>query len=312
MPLHPQARAFIDQVAPPGAPGLHQLDLPVPEIRNLVITMFTATQTAAPIAVGRVEERTVPGPAGAIPVRVYTPAGTGPFPVLVYFHGGGWVICNLDTHDRACRLLTTTVGCIVVSVDYRLAPEHPFPAAAEDCYAAAKYVASHAAEFGGDPARVAIGGDSAGGNLTAVVAQMARNKGGPKLVHQLLIYPVTDAAMDTTSYRENAEGYFLTTEMMAWFWNHYVPSKADRSSPYASPLRASDLTGLPPATVLTAEFDPLRDEGEAYAARLHDAKVPVTAVRYDGMIHGFFGNPLFDDAKRALDDAATALAAAFR
>jgi len=312
MPLHPQARAFIDQVAPPGSPGLHELDLPVSEVRNLVITMFTATQTGEPVAVGSVAERTVPGPAGPIPVRVYTPAGNGPFPVLVYFHGGGWVICNLDTHDRACRLLTAAIGCVVVSVDYRLAPEHPFPAAAEDCYAAAKYVAAHAAEFGGDPARVAIGGDSAGGNLTAVVAQMARNKGGPKLVHQLLIYPVTDAAMETPSYRENAEGYFLTTEMMAWFWQHYVPSKADRSSPYASPLRASDLTGLPPATVLTAEFDPLRDEGEAYAARLHDAKVPVTAVRYDGMIHGFFGNPLFDDARRALEDAAAALKAAFR
>jgi acetyl esterase len=314
MPLHPQARAFIDQVAPSGAPGLDELPLPVTDLRQLVVTMFTATQAGPPIEVARVEDRSIPGPAGPIPVRVYTPQpGDGPFPVLVYFHGGGWVICNLDTHDATCRGLAKTAGCVVVSVDYRLAPEHRFPAAAEDCYAAAKYVVEHAAEFGGDPKRVAIGGDSAGGNLTAVVAQMARDKGGPRLVHQLLIYPATDAMLNTTSMRENATGYFLTTTLMEWFWNHYAPTEAERQNPYASPLRAADLRGLPPATVLTAEFDPLRDEGEAYAAKLSEAGVPVRLTRYDGMIHGFFGNlHQFDDAERALDEAAAALRASFR
>jgi len=314
MPLHPQARAFIDQFAPPGAPGLDELPVPVSEIRQLVLTMFGATQGGTPVAMAKVEDRTVPGPAGAIPVRVYTPeGGDGPFPLLVYFHGGGWVICNVDTHDVPCRALAKAAGCVVVSVDYRLAPEHPFPAAADDCYAAAAYVAGHAAEFRGDARRVAIGGDSAGGNLTAVVAQMARDKGGPRFVHQLLVYPVTDGSLETPSMRENATGYFLTTRMMHWFWNHYAPTAADRANPYASPLRARDLRGLPPATVFTAEFDPLRDEGEIYAAKLQEAGVPVRQVRYDGMIHGFFGMlDQFDDAKRAVDEAATALRSAFR
>jgi acetyl esterase len=301
-------------VAPPGAPGLDELPLPVADVRRLVLTMFGGIEVGPPIEVARVEDRTIPGPAGPIPVRVYTPeGGDGPFPVLVYFHCGGWVICNLDTHDGTCRALARAAGCVVVSVDYRLAPEHRFPAAADDCYAAAQYVATHATEFRADPKRVAIGGDSAGGNLTAVVVQMARDKDGPRFIHQLLVYPVTDAAMATASARDNATGYFLTTALMRWFWNHYAPTEADRRSAYASPLRAVDLRGLPPATVLTAEFDPLRDDGEAYAAKLREAGVPVRAIRYDGMIHGFFGLlHQFDDAQRALDDAATELRASFR
>jgi acetyl esterase len=199
-----------------------------------------------------------------------------------------------------------------VSVDYRLAPEHKVPAAPEDTYAATKWVAENAASLNADPVRIAIGGDSAGGNLTAVTAQMARDAGGPRLAFQLLVYPVTDGACDTASYRDNADGYLLTNDLMQWFWNHYVRSAADRQNPMASPLRTRNLRGLPPALVQTAEFDPLRDEGEAYAARLKEAGVPATLTRYDGMIHGFFGlESMIDKAKTAINEAATALHAAF-
>jgi acetyl esterase len=247
-----------------------------------------------------------------MPTRIYTPYGTGPFPVLVYFHGGGWVIGNLEAYDATCRALTKAAGCIVIAMEYRLAPEHTFPAAPEDCYAATCWVAANAAAIGGDPRRIAIGGDSAGGNLTAVVAQMARDRGGPALVYQLLVYPVTNYDYDTASYRENADGYLLTRDAMVWFWNHYLRSAADGDHPLASPLRASDLRGLPPAMVLTAEFDPLRDEGEAYARRLQEAGVPVTLKRYTGMIHGFFSlGTVLDQGKQAMADAAAALRAIF-
>jgi acetyl esterase len=311
MPLAPQARALLDEVAPPGAPGLHELPLPLPELRRALAGMFGAFGGPA-IELARVEDGSLPGPAGAIPVRVYTPAGRAPLPALVYLHGGGWVLGSLETHDGTCRALAAAVPCVVVSVDYRLAPEHPFPAAPEDAWAAVAHVAAHAADFGADAARLAVGGDSAGGNLSAVVALMARDRGGPRLVHQLLVYPVTDAAMDTASMRENAEGYFLTRDAMAWFWSHYVPSVAARAHPYASPLRAPDLRGLPPALVITAEFDPLRDEGEAYAARLREAGVPVDLTRYGGMIHGFFSmGGRLDRGRAAVDEAARALRAAF-
>jgi acetyl esterase len=247
-----------------------------------------------------------------MPVRLYTPPGRGPFPVLVYFHGGGWVIGNIAAYDPTCRALTNAAGCVVVSVEYRLAPEHKFPAAPEDCYAALQWVATNAAAINGEPARLAIGGDSAGGNLTAVVAQMARDRGGPPLVYQVLVYPVTDYNYNTASYRENADGYLLTRDAMGWFWNHYLRSQADGSNPLASPLRAPNLRGLPPALVLTAEFDPLRDEGEAYAARLQETGVPVTLKRYDGMIHGFFSlGTVLDQGKQAMADAAAALRGAF-
>jgi acetyl esterase len=262
--------------------------------------------------VAAVEDRRLAGPGGELPVRVYRPPGTGPFPALVYLHGGGWVLGGLDTHDGTCRALARAVPCVVVSVDYRLAPEHPFPCAAEDAWAATRHVAANAAAFGAEPGRIAVGGDSAGGNLAAVVALMARDRGGPSLVHQLLVYPVIDAAMDTPSYRENAEGYFLTADAMAWFWGHYVPDPAARRNPYASPLRAADLAGVAPAQVLTAEFDPLRDEGETYAARLRAAGVPVTLRRFDGMIHGFFSmTGSLDQAAVAVEEAAVGLRAAF-
>jgi acetyl esterase/lipase len=304
MGLDPQAQALLDQMAGSGLPPLNSL--PVADARQAAMAL--GDMTGAPEAVAGVSNRTIPGPAGDVPVRIYTPAGTPPFPALVYIHGGGWVIGNLDTHDGVCRSLTNGAGCVVVSVDYRLAPEHKFPAATEDAYAATCWVAAHAPSIGADPARIAVGGDSAGGNLSAVVALMARDRGTPRLCYQLLVYPVTDAACDTPSYRDNADGYFLTRDMMRWFWNHYLRSAADGENPYASPLRATNLRGLPPALVMTAEFDPLRDEGETYAARLRQADVPVTLSRYDGMIHGFFGMAgMIDRAKDAVKEAAAAL-----
>jgi acetyl esterase len=304
MPLDPQAQAFLEQLAAAGAPPLHELS--VEEARQVIVQLF-GTQ-GDPEPVGAVQERTIPGAAGEMLTRIYTPSGTGPFPVLVYFHGGGWVIGNLEAYDATCRALTNAAGCMVVAMEYRLAPEHKFPAAPEDCYAATQWVATNTAAIGGDPARIAIGGDSAGGNLTAVVAHMVRDRGGPTLRYQLLVYPVTDYHFDTASYRENAEGYLLTKDAMVWFWNHYLRSAADGNSPLASPLRAGNLRGLPPAMVLTAEFDPLRDEGEAYAARLQDAGVPVTLKRYEGMIHGFFSlGMVFTQGQQAMADAAAGL-----
>jgi len=307
MPLDPQAKAVLDQFASMGGQQLHEMS--VAQARELILGMVALA--GEPESIARIENRTVPGPAGEIPVRIYTPVGTAPFPVLVYFHGGGWVIGNLDTHDGICRSLANRVGCLVVSVDYRLAPEHPFPAAPEDCYAATRWLAEHAGSLGGDKGRIAVGGDSAGGNLAAVVALMARDRGGPKLAFQLLVYPATDTDFETRSYRENSEGYFLTRADMVWFWNHYAPRDEDRRNPYAAPLRAASLRGLPPALVITAEFDPLCDDGNAYAARLREDGVPVRLSQQDGLIHGFFqmgavidrGRASVDEASRAVKDA---------
>jgi acetyl esterase len=309
MPLDPQAQGLLDMMAAAGQPPLHEL--PPEEARNAFVGMVQLAGPPEPVA--KVEDRTIPGPGGDIPVRVYTPDGSGPFPVLVYFHGGGWVIGNCDSIDGPCRSVTNAAGCVVVSVDYRLAPEAKFPAAADDCYAVTRYVADHPGEFNIDPARIAVGGDSAGGNLAAVVSLMARDQGGPPLVFQLLIYPVTDLSYDTVSYRDNADGFLLTRDAMVWFWNHYVTSEADGANPYASPLRAENLAGLPPAHVVTAEFDPLRDEGEAYAARLKAAGVPVTALRYEGMIHGFWQLAgVLDQGKKVIADASGILQQAFK
>ncbi|MBS0472531.1 MAG: alpha/beta hydrolase [Proteobacteria bacterium] len=263
--------------------------------------------------IGRSEDRTIPGPAGEIPLRVYTPLGlTGEqtLPGLVFFHGGGFVIGDLETHDDLCRCLANGSGCRVVSVDYRLAPEHPFPAAVDDCWAATQYVAAHAAAFGIDPAHLAVGGDSAGGNLAAVAAQLAKREGGPALRYQLLIYPVTQlgAPVETKSMRENAKGYFLEKDGMDWFTRLYCPDAAHRSDPRLSPLLCADLSGLPPAYVITAGFDPLRDEGKAYADKLDAAGVEVTHVDYPGMVHGFFSmRSLIPKAREAVAAAAAAL-----
>ena len=233
--------------------------------------------------------------------------------VLVYFHGGGWVLGDLESHDRVCRALANGAGCVVVSVDYRLAPEHVFPAGAEDCYAATKWVAENAASLGADPARLAVGGDSAGGNLAAVVAMMARDRGGPAINFQLLLYPVTDCALDTPSQKEfAADGYVLSRADMEWFWKNYVDTSAEKHNPYACPLRAKNLKGLPPALVLTASHDPLRDEGERFAERLIAAGVAVTCTRYEGVTHGFvsFADAL-DKGKEGQRQAADALKAVF-
>lgn len=304
MPLDPKARAFIDQL---DATGLFNIDAtPLPELRAMVDNM-SAMQSEKE-EVGKVDDRHIQGPAGAIPVRIYTPAGKGPFPIVVFFHGGGWVFGSPDSHDATCRALTNAVPAVVVSVHYRLAPEHPFPAAADDAYAAAQWAADHASAINGEARRLAVAGDSAGGNLAAVVSLMARDRGGPKLAQQVMIYPVTNASFDTVSYLENGNGYFLTRDMMMWFWNHYAPSPVARSHAYASPLRANDLSGVAPAFVLTAEYDPLRDEGEAYATRLREAGVPTQLRRYDGMFHGFFGmTSLFPQSKEAMSEVAEKL-----
>ncbi len=308
MPLNPQAKAFLDQAAASGAPPLNSL--PVAEARKVLIALFVPEQKES---VQKIEDRKISGHDGyQIPIRIYTPTGKGPFPLLVYFHGGGWVLGDIESHDGTSRELANKAGCIVVSVDYRLAPEHKFPAAPEDCYSATKWVALNAAAFGGDPARIAVGGDSAGGNLAAAVAQMAADRGAPGLVHQLLIYPVTNYSFDTPSYRDNGEGYLLTRDSMQWFWKHYLASDEDGKNPYASPMQARELRRVAPAFVITAEFDPLRDEGEAYAARLKDAGVPVELKRYNGAIHGFFNfGHIMDQGKEVMADAVTRLKAAF-
>ncbi len=307
MPLDPEAKMLLEQLTTVVRPFE---ELSVEEARAAIVTLSAAAGEGEPVA--RVENRTLPGPRGEIPVRVYTPEGRAPFPVLVYFHGGGWVIGNLETHDGLCRHLANAAHCVVVSVDYRLAPEHPFPASGEDAYAATRWVAGNAAALGGDAKRIAVGGDSAGGNLSAVVSLMARDRGGPPIVFQLLVYPATDLPSANMSYRENGEGYFLTAKSMRWFFAHYCGANPDASDPYLCPLRAKNLGGLPPALVVTAEFDPLRDEGEAYAARLREAGVRTKLTRYPGMIHGFFGmGPLLTQARAATREAADALRSAF-
>ncbi|MHB8669873.1 MAG: alpha/beta hydrolase [Acidimicrobiales bacterium] len=293
MPLDPDA-AVIKELMEGAWPPLESL--PAAEGRRLVRQATEAGRAAGPPPpeMARVQDRTVPGPAGEIPVRIYWPeaGGAAPLPVLVYFHGGGFVICDLDSHDSICRQLATGAECAVVSVDYRLAPEHRYPAAVEDAYAATAWVAAHGAELEVDSSRIAVGGDSAGGNLTAVVALMARDRGGPPLCFQLLIYPVTDGWATRDIYpsrEENGTGYFLTAEHMRWFWEQYMGAVEDSNDPYACPIRATDLSGLPPAMVITAGYDPLRDEGEAYGHRMADAGVPVEVLRYGGVFHGFFG-----------------------
>jgi acetyl esterase len=303
MALDAVIKGLLDAMAAAGGPALGTQD--VAATRAAFDNMPLPRKE---IALPSVENRKIPGPAGEIPLRIYQPHGAGVKPVLVYLHGGGWVIGTLDSYDATCRELAQGAGCVVVAVDYRLAPEHRYPAAPADCYAALQWVAANAASFGADAKRLAVGGDSAGGNLSAVVSQMARDKGGPAIRFQLLIYPVTDADFTRGSYVDNAEGYLLTTASMHWFWDHYIPHPAQRAEPYASPLRAADLSGLPPAWVCTAEFDPLRDEGEAYAKRLQAAGVSTQLTRFDGLIHGFISMGLVAPrAQAAVDEAVAAL-----
>ncbi len=300
MPLHPQAAVFLDQLARQKTPQLEALPI---DTTRAALVMASYVKLAPPV-LSKVETRLISGPDGSeLKIRLYWPPGEGPFGACLYFHGGGWVLNNIDTHDDVARRLAAASAGVVVSVDYRLAPEHKYPAATEDAYAALTWVASHASALNVDPRRIAVCGDSAGGNLAAVACLMTRDRGGPPIVAQALIYPITDCDMDRPSYRENADGYFLTTKQMKWFWNHYLSSPEQMREPYASPMRAASLRGLPPALIQTAEFDPLRDEGEAYAEALRAAGVPATLHRYDGLIHAFVKRvDQFDAALEAIQE----------
>ena len=309
MPIDPQAQAILDVMA--------EADFQLtPEVSPQMMRegMKAGTIMREPTPVGKVEDRTIPGPDGnEVPVRIYWPEGTGVsagegLAGVVFFHGGGWALGDIDTHDGQVRDLAVKSGAVFVSVDYRLAPEDPFPAGAEDCYAATVWVAEHASELGVDASRLAVAGDSAGGNLAAVVSQMARDRSGPELRFQALVYPCCDMEPSRwPSMKENENGPFLTKEMMEWFYNHYLGDQ-DRLVPYISPIRADDLSGLPAALIITAEYDPLRDEGEAYGKRLQEAGVEAEIVRVDGMFHGFFGfGDFIDKARECMDDAAVAL-----
>jgi acetyl esterase len=307
--LDPQAEALLQGMAKMNIPPLHTLT--PTQAREMWRKM--AALSSEPEAVANVENLTITGPGGQIPVRIYTPRGDGPFPILVFFHGGGWVICDLDTHDNLCRSLTNRACCVVVSADYRLAPEHKFPAAVEDAYAATQWVVNNANRINGDSARIAVGGDSAGGNLATVVAVMARDRNGPGLIYQLLIYPPTDvSSADTDSHRNYEGGYFLAKGDGEWFCDQYLNCEEDRLNPLVSPLLTPDLSSLPPALVITAEFDALRDEGESYAKRLKEAGVSVKCTRYKGMIHGFMSmDGLLSQARTGIEEASAALREAF-
>lgn len=309
MPIDPGLRVLID------TPGLEMLPPPA-ELGAPGLRAAMAATPAAPIEkepVHATRDLEVPGPAGRLRVRLYYPVAADKLPLVVFFHGGGFVLCDIETHDPLCRSLARASGCAVASVEYRLAPEARFPEPLEDCYAATRWLVANAGELGLDETRVAVSGDSAGGALAAAVTLLARERGGPRLSHQALLCPVTDAACDTASMRELARGYWLTRDIMQWFWACYLPGPEHGTNPLASPLRAADLSGLPPATVVTAEFDPVRDEGEAYARRLREAAVPVVARRYLGMLHGFLSLPhLTPVASRAIADVGSDIRAALQ
>ncbi|QQK76944.1 alpha/beta hydrolase [Salicibibacter cibarius] len=306
MPLDPQAKTVLDFLSQ----GASLETLPLEEARA---SFEKLSATAQPEFVENVEDRTIPGPDGDIPIRIYNPFTEGAHPALIFYHGGGWVVGSIETHDSLCRSLANLAQCIVISVDYRLAPEHKFPKAVEDAYAAAEWVAENGADIHVDTGHIAVGGDSAGGNLATVTAMIAKEKGGPSLSYQVLFYPSTGAGIPSESQRENGKGYFLTTDMMTWFAGKYFETFDELQNPYAVPLKAEDLSGLPPALVITAEFDPLRDEGKAYADELEKAGVDVVHSCYDGMIHGFVSMVAFiSKGTEAIEQAAEALRGAFR
>lgn len=311
MSLDPQARALLDAAKASGAPEMWEL---TPDQARAEYLRRTE-RVRADVDIYRVEDRQIPGPVQPIKVRIYTPQASqeqASLPVLVWYHGGGFVIGDLDSHDSACRALANQTECLVVAVDYRLAPEHKFPGAVEDCEAALHWVAAHATELGGDPGRIAVGGDSAGGNLAAVVALLAREKGGPKLCFQLLIYPCVAPEPETPSHHQFAEGYLLTRKTITWFFKQYLRSSKDTLDPRYAPLEEKDLSSLPPSLVIVAGFDPLRDEGVDYAKALIDAGNKVTLSNYEGMIHGFYlMGGMIDRANQAIEESARHLKEAF-
>lgn len=304
MALSPQTAGIIAALAEAGAPKFYECD--VPTARAVTQGFLQLQRPAADVA--KVEDITIPGPAGDIPARVYTGKGAGAgAPIVLYFHGGGWVVGDLGIVDQPCRDIANEVGAIVISVDYRLSPETKFPGPVDDCYAAVTWAAKNAASLGGDASKLVVSGDSAGGNLAAVMSLKARDENGPAIAAQWLIYPVTDAATNSTyrSYADNANDYTLTAGDMEWFWNHYINGPADNDNPYAAPIKAANLAGLPPALVVTAEYDPLRDEGDAYAEKLAAAGVNVTHKKFDDQAHGFLwmSGPL-DSYNEVLTDMA--------
>ena len=310
MALDAILKGLLQQMAENPVPKLWEI--PAVQGREMFRMMMSTMEPPA-VPIGKIENITMPGPAGPLKLRIYTPVAEGAdaLPAIVYFHGGGWVIGDLDTHDALCRTLANEVGARVIAVDYRLAPEHKFPAAADDSYAAVKWVEANASELGVDANRIAVAGDSAGGNLSAVVCLMAKQKGGPRIIYQLLIYPVTQWKAPTGSMDSFAEGYFLEKKGMHWFFDQYA-SGSDPNDWRLSPLAAPDVTGLPRAYVVTAGFDPLRDEGKAFADKLNRAGVAAVYVDYPGMIHGFFTmSAVVPTAKIAISDAAKALRATF-
>jgi acetyl esterase len=305
VPLDPQVQAMRERSVQAGAAPLYTLSLEAARAADLA-AIQAASGGGEPVH--SVVDRTIAGPGGELPVRVYRPDVPGPLPVLVYFFGGGWTLGSVETSDAVCRSLTNATGAIVVAPGYRLAPEHKFPAAVRDCHATVDWIAAHPATIGADATRIAVGGDSAGGNLAAAVTLLARAHGGPDLAAQLLVYPNTDYLSDTRSLHENTDPYLFNRTSVDWYWGHYLGDPADGRDPLASPLRAPQLSGLPPALVVTAQYDPLRDQAEAYARRLERAGVPVRCSRYDGMVHGFFCmSGELDAGRRALAEAAAFL-----
>jgi acetyl esterase len=305
MPLDPDAQTLLDMVRAANRPAFETVGAAEARLLYLAGRRVLAPE---PMPIAETRDLTAPGPGGPIPLRLYRPAAEGTLPVLVFFHGGGWVIGDISTHDTVCRHLANRAECAVVSVDYRLAPEHKFPAAVEDAFAATRWVADNAGALGADAARIAVGGDSAGGNLAAVVSLLARDAGAPRIACQLLIYPATDASMRHESLARFAEGYVLTRSSMRWFYDQYLRAPNDAADWRVSPLAAPDLSGLPPAYVVTAGYDPLCDEGDEYAARLAAAGVPVEHRRFPGQVHGFLTNgKVIRAAEGALDEAAAAL-----
>ena len=301
--LHPETVAFMEKTAALNIPAFGEVS--AEELRAETDRRNNAIPpTIEPVR--RVIRRKIDGPGGEIPLRIYIPANAEPpYPVIMVFHGGGWTIRSYELEGPTSRGLANRVGALVISVQYRLAPETRFPGAADDCYAATEWAVANASEFDGDASKLAVAGTSAGGNLSAAIAQMARDRNGPKISHQVLFCPVIDHDFTRPSYDEFAEGYGLTKVGMQWFWDNYLGPDDDGSNPYASPIQADDLSGLPDATVITAECDVLRDEGEEYAAALKSAGVDTRLTRYEGFLHGFNVQPgHIQAADSALDEAA--------
>jgi acetyl esterase len=283
--LHPELQELAEEKRAKGT-HVRSSQLSVPGARQLQReTMERVGWLADPEPVGNVRQYSIGADGGEIPVRIYTPDGEGPFPVLLWIHGGGWVRDSIDGNDPICRTLTNQAGCAVVSVGYRLAPEHPFPVGLEDCYAALEWITENPEIVLGDPDRIAVGGKSAGGNLTVALSLLVRDRNGPEIAHQLPCVPILDCPRETASYEENGDGYGLSRADMEWYWERYVRSDIDAANRYVAPLQARDLSALPPATVITAGFDPLRDDGIEYVNRLEDAGVPVTHHHYPDMAH---------------------------